>query len=466
MDANQLYYGDCLDWMVQAKDESVDLIYLDPPFNSKANYNITYGDSNGKPAQVVAFEDTWFWDSKAKKRVDRFKNAIGLQGHKSISGLYSILGDSGMIAYLSYMAERLAEMNRLLKNSGSIFLHCDPTASHYLKILMDDIFGHGCFRNEIIWYYKNASRGKRELAHSHDVLLWYSKSGEKESWTFNYKDILVPYESGMTEWRYTKGGQKGKTLPKGKVPDDVIALPSLNAMAKERLGYPTQKPESLLEHIIITSSKENDVVLDPFCGCGTAMAVAKKLNRRWIGIDISPMAIDLVKYRKLKDKDIPVNGIPTDIKGAQQLAVEKPFDFEKWVLTRLDGFMPNRKQTGDGGLDGRAKIAHPKADESGLAIAEVKGGANVGVAQIRAFAEVIQREGAQLGVFITLRKLNASGAIRQVLANMNSEPVTIESKGYSRLQLYSIEEYFDSRKPNLPPMLDPYTSQEIHPELL
>ncbi|MYC54934.1 MAG: site-specific DNA-methyltransferase, partial [Chloroflexi bacterium] len=190
------------------------------------------------------------------------------------------------------MAVRLRAMRRVLKDTGSIYLHCDPTASHYLKLLMDAILGKANFVNELIWYYTNASRGKRKFAKAHDIVFWYSKS--QNNFVFNRDDVLVPFQSGMTEWRYTKGGQAGKEMPKGKTPDDVYILPSLNAMAKERLGYPTQKPLALMERIIRASSNEGDTVLDPFCGCGTTVHAAEVLGRKWLGIDISKFSTGLI----------------------------------------------------------------------------------------------------------------------------------------------------------------------------
>ena len=241
-----IFEDDNLPIMQSMDSQSVDLIYLDPPFNTYNRY--------------PEFNDSWSSDE----------------------------------SYLNYMSIRLREMHRLLKNTGSIYLHCDQNMSHYLKILMDKIFGRNNFQNELIWYYKNASRGKTKFAKSHDVIFWYKKG---KSCVFNQNDVLSDFESGMTAWRYTAGGQSGKPIPKGKTPDDVITLPSLNAMANERCGYPTQKPLALLDLIIRASSNENDLVLDPFCGCGTTLVAAKNLNRKFIGIDNSNTAIRFAKKR-------------------------------------------------------------------------------------------------------------------------------------------------------------------------
>ena len=269
--------------------ETVDLIATDPPFNKSRDFHAT-PDSL---AAGASFQDRWSWKRDVHETwIDQLTD-----GHKNlylaIENARKLHSDS-MGAYLCYMAVRLIAMRRLLKPTGSIYLHCDPTASHYLKMLMDAIFGVKNFRNEIVWYYKNASRGKRSFAKGHEHLFWYSKS---KSYTFNLEDILVPFESGMTEWRYTKGGQQGKPVPKGKTPDDVIEMPALNAMAKERYGYPTQKPLELYHKIIKASSNEGDLVLDPFCGCATTCVAAERLGRQWVGIDIWDKAQDAVVER-------------------------------------------------------------------------------------------------------------------------------------------------------------------------
>ena len=274
--------------------ETVNLIYLDPPFNSKRDYAAPIGSQ----AAGAAFTDTWSLDDIKQEHAEELQASAPELWH-TIVGAGFTAGDS-MQAYLTYMSIRLVEMHRILKPTGSIYLHCDPTASHYLKQLLDAIFGRVGFRNEIVWHYKNASRGKRQWASAHDVILWYSKS---DTWAFNRDDVLAPFESGMTKWRYTHGGQSGKPIPKGKTPDDVITLPSLNAMSKERTGYPTQKPLVLLEWIIKASSCEDDLVFDPFCGCATTMVAAEKLGRQWIGCDIEPLARDLVVQRLQANAD-------------------------------------------------------------------------------------------------------------------------------------------------------------------
>ena len=337
---------------------SVDLIYLDPPFNSKTDYNILYGssDSNGMPALVRAFRDTWKWDSAAVERVQRMTNAIAHPAHHSVVGLHRALGDSGMVAYISYMAERLSVARQLLKSTGSLYLHCDPTASHYLKIVMDNIFGGKNFLNEIVWHYTGGGRSKRYFSKKHDVIFWYSKS--EDNHIFNIDDVRVPYKetSGYAKGGITsKAGKHYMPHPEGTPIDSVWDIPIINPMSKERLGYPTQKPIALLEKIIQASSREGDLVLDPFCGCGTTIAASIKHSRQWIGIDISAFAIDLICRRRFKDTTIPVRGIPADLESARKLAQEKPFDFETWGVSRLPGIAPNEVQVGDGGIDGRGQ---------------------------------------------------------------------------------------------------------------
>ena len=280
-----LFIADNLDIMRGIDSETIDLIYLDPPFNSKKQYKAPIGS----PAEGAEFKDIWTdedikheWHGEIAETNEELYQIIQAS---------EVVYDKSMKIYLTAMAVRLFEMRRILKPMGSIYLHCDPTASHYLKLVMDSLFGKQNFRNEIVWYYKNASRGKSIFAKSHDLVLWYSISSD---FIFNRDDILMPYESGMTKWRYK---QKGKKPPKGKTPDDVLTLPAINTMAKERTGWPTQKPLALLEHIIKASSNKNDVVLDPFCGCATACVAAELLQRQWIGIDISPSAEDITKYR-------------------------------------------------------------------------------------------------------------------------------------------------------------------------
>ena len=280
-----IFTGDCLGVMRGFDSDSIDLIYLDPPFNSNANYAAPIGSK----AAGAEFKDTW-----NLSEIDLEWVVLLEKEYPELHAILRAVLNKSDKSYLIYMAVRILEMHRILKPKGSIYLHCDPTMSHYLKVIMDAIFGRKNCRNEIIWYYKNASRGKKQFAKAHDVIFWYSKT---DDYVFNRDKILQAYESGMTEWRHKK---QGKKTPRGKTPDDVITLPSLNTMSKERTGYPTQKPLALLRKIIETSSKPGDLVLDPFCGCATTCVAADGLDRPWIGIDVSEKAVELVAHR-IKD---------------------------------------------------------------------------------------------------------------------------------------------------------------------
>ena len=442
---NSLYYGDCLEVMRNWPAGTFDLVYLDPPFNSKANYNILFG-SRGTGAnrpQVLAFEDTWHWDDKAAERVAAIGRATLHPAHQAIAGLHAILGECGMLAYVSYMANRLAEIKRVLKETGSIYLHCDPTASHYLKIVMDAVFGQRNFRNEIVWKYGLGGSSKRLWSRKHDVILFYTVSNE---WYFD-----KPQE------RATSVRMAGEM--KGVV--DVWDIPSINNMSKERLGYPTQKPLALLERVVKASSSDGALVLDPFCGCGTTIDAAKRLGRNWVGIDISPFAIDLVKYRRLRDRSVPVHGVPVDIASAQAMATETPFEFEKWAVSRIPGIVPNSKQVGDRGIDGRGRV-YESTNAHGLVLVQIKGG-RFNLSHLRDFLHTVQREEAELGIFVTVDKVTSRDA-RAETQQMGT--VRMGAKIYPKVQLWSIAEHFDDREPKLPPLADPYTGGVMNLDLL
>ena len=272
---NRLIWGDNKVVMASLLSEfrgKVNLIYADPPFNIGADFTM----------------DVPIGDAKAKAP----KDASALE-----TVAYCDIWGKGTDSYLHFMFERLTLMRDLLADDGSIYLHCDPTMSHYLKLLMDEVFGVEQFQNEKIWYYKNASRGKNRFAKAHDTILWYTKTPSQ--YIFNRDEILVPFESKMTEWRYKRGGQTGQKAPQGKTPDDVMVLPSLNTMDKERFGYPTQKPMALLERIIKASSNAGDIVFDPFCGSGTTGAVAEQLGRKWIMSDLGRFGIHTTRKRMI-----------------------------------------------------------------------------------------------------------------------------------------------------------------------
>jgi DNA modification methylase len=372
------------------------------------------------------------------------------------------------MAYIAMMAPRLIEMRRVLKQDGSIFLHCDPTASHYIKLVMDGIFGAKLFLNEIAWCYDTGGRAKRHFPRKHDVLFWYRKSSK---YNFYYDAVSLPrdfstmHESiqvddeGRAYQQNIKGGIAYRYYgDKGVLPNDWWTdIQALNPASKERLGYPTQKPVALLERIINACSKENDCVLDPFCGCGTAVHAAEKLKRRWLGIDITHLAIGLIEYR-LKDAfgiNPRVIGAPEDMAGAQDLWQRDPFQFEAWAVTRLLGIKPNERKVGDRGIDGVGRFYLGRDAEGrekyGRVYVSVKGGQNLGVAMIRDFRGAMEREKADLGIFICQRRPPRGMETEAAAAGRYRE---IEGHDLPRLQIYTIEDFFEGRRPDLPPTID------------
>ena len=515
---NTLYHGDCLDimrvWVKTHPDGCADLIYLDPPFNSNANYNILYGkDQKGKPlderAQFTAFNDTWYWSGEAAERVKNIKNAVAHPAYKAICGLAEMLPESGMLAYLSYMAERLAVMRDLLKDTGSIYLHCDPTASHYLKTIMDCVFGAKNFMNEVIWHYDGPqSPSKKKFATKHDVLFRYSNTEQvfvSEEHIYAYKSISESelkqkYKKDAGGWFYdlprgdytdasiiklekegrirrTKTGnvrvkyylieKYGTYYRRKKIPSVWDDIPSLGqAGGKESLGYPTQKPLALLERIIKASSDKGHLVLDPFCGCGTTAEAAWKLGRKFLGIDISPFAVTRVCKDRLKNASgVSVMGLPADMRSARTLVKSDPYVFEHWAISCLEGFAPNDKQTGDGGIDGRGRLLNPPEDkegniEKGLCVAQVKGG-KPGADALRAFLSQIAGGAFSMGVFITLEKQSMTPTMREVAGKAGKFQPQGGAKTYNRIVFWSIEEYFDGIEAKLPEMTHPFTGKPL-----
>ena len=477
MKKNTLYYGDCLEVMGEWADNSVDLIYLDPPFNSKADYNIIFGTQrnggdNEDLAQLTAFTDTWEWDEKAEKRVALIKSAIAHPARRAILAFSEIYPDgSGMLSYLSYMAERIAEMHRLLKDTGSMYLHCDSTASHYLKLILDEVFGKKNFRNEIIWHYRRWSNNSSDFLKMHDVIFRYSKN-KKPLWNKQYQ----PYSNetyientvrGMVDGKlvrlknkkgeYIKRKKENKGVPLHDVWHDINYIAPT---ANERLGYPTQKPLDLLKRIVMASSNEGDLVLDPFCGCGTTIEAAHSLKRNWIGIDISAYAIEIVRRERMRDLRINLAGVPKDLKGAKHFAQEKPFDFEKWAVTRIPGFAPNKVQRGDGGIDGRALIYGAKKPGN-LCIAQVKGG-KPNIDSLRAFSGVIASGKAAVGIFITLEKWDTP-AVRKCVTQAGT--FKRGETEFNRLVMYSLDDHFRGINPKLPPLAHPRTGEAFQEEM-
>jgi len=461
---NTLYYGDNLDVLRRyIKDESVDLVYLDPPFNSQRNYNAVF---KGSEAQANAFNDTWGWGPRAQQEYDDILKAGGKLAD-TVSGLRTILRENDMLAYLCMMAPRLAELRRVLKPTGTIYLHCDNTASHYLKVVMDAVFGYDQFRNEVVWCYTGPGNHPNDFGRKHDTIFRYTKGGE---FTFNTSAIRVPYKSEFTMARDLETLSKGSAKTsdpelmrerheKGKIPEDWWLIASnISAWRKELVGYPTQKPEDLLERIIRASSNPKDVVLDPFCGCGTAVAVAQKEGRRWIGIDITHVAVSVIRSRLTADGVDPttyeVVGIPKDEAGAEELFNQDPYQFQAWACG-LAGVHPNMKdgqpQKGaDQGIDGRLRYQEVDGTER-LILAQVKGG-KTSSRDIRDLSGTMRRQNATFGFFITLndatkemtKEAATVGTYRPAQASLTrSEP-------YMRLQIRTVKQLLDGEKFDYP----------------
>jgi len=467
----ELYYGDNLDVLRRhIKDESVDLVYLDPPFNSKATYNVLFGEQNGSKAaaQIKAFEDAWTWDQAAAQAYQQVVEAGG-KVSQAMQAFRMFLGDSNMLAYLAMMAPRLVELRRVLKPTGSIYLHCDPTASHYLKLLMDAVFGAHCYCTEIIW---SRSRGfKRSSAkrfpHKHDTILFYCRDTTRLVFYPQYRPHKPEYikrfkkdEQGRLyrdDVNPTRGGRRVIYLD--EVEGDLVEstwydIAPLNPIAKERLGYPTQKPEGLLERIIRASSNEGDLVLDPFCGCGTTISVAQRLGRRWIGIDITHLAITLIKHRlrgAFGDQvAYRVIGEPVSLPDAQELAASDPYQFQWWALGLVGARPVEGKKGSDKGIDGRLYF-HDEAEggKTKQVILSVKAG-GTGVGHIHELRGVVEREKAEIGVLITMQE--PTKPMRTEVAGAGFYYSPGWNKDYPKLQILTVAELLAGKGIDMPPL--------------
>ncbi len=458
---NCLYYGDNLDVLGEyISDESVDLIYLDPPFNSKRNYNVLFKDTGGaeSAAQVEAFSDSWHWGETSEKAYHLMTEYAPAKLVELMRGFRGFMGESDTMTYLTMMAIRLVELHRVLKENGALYLHCDPNASHYLKIILDIIFGGGGFQNEIVWYYKGAGISPKRYGRRHDIIFYYTKG---VNWKFNADDVRVPYADTTKErFKHYIGNIRNgidfgeqSLHPLGKHPDDVWEVPIIAPSAKERLGYPTQKPLELLRRIILASSNEGDIVLDPFCGCGTAIDAAQELNRQWIGIDITHLAIALIKNR-LKDKygDLPyrVIGEPVDLAGAEALAQANKHQFEWWALSLIGARpMGGKKKGADRGIDGVIYFQDDKTNKIKSILVQVKGGRQVGVAQIRDFCSVVDSNHAQMGVFITLAE--PTKPMKSYAVSQGYYKPPIWDKQFPKIQIITIGDLLQNNKIERPP---------------
>lgn len=485
MNTNTLYYGDNLVWLRDHKyfpDESVDLIYLDPPFNSKADYNVLFnepGKGGKSQAQIQAFDDTWDWSSEASEIA---LNELAKK-RPSIAEFISWLSRQGkpqesMAAYLSMMAVRLVELHRVLKSSGSIYLHCDPTASHYLKLLLDAVFGVGNFLNEIAWCYNIGGKGKRHWARKHDIILFYAKGS---GWFFDGASVGIKRDTGDKSFggkigvdeqgrRYqdklvkASGKYYRYYLDEPKIPEDWwVGINSIQSQAAERLGYPTQKPLALLERIIKASSNEGDTVLDPFCGCGTTIDAAQKLNRRWLGIDVTWLAIDLVgkrlkaTYGAKITSTYEVKGKPYDVASAQALANKSKKEFEIWAIS-LVGAHPREH---DGGVDGIFGFVE-KDKKPRTIIVQVKGGDVLNPGMVRDLIGTVKKEGAAIGLLVTLKE--PSGGMKSLA--VHSEPYKSElwAKEYPSIQIRTVAELLEGKTFDLPPTQSPFKNAQLAKE--
>ena len=467
-DKNRLYYGDNLHILREyIADESVDLIYLDPPFNSNANYNVLFRETGGQQsaAQITAFEDTWHWSLESESAYqDVVRNVTG-KLPDLLQAMRSFLGQNDMMAYLTMMAQRLVELRRVLKDTGSIYLHCDPTASHYLKLLMDSVFGSRNFRNEIIWHYRKWPTGKFTFQRNHDIILFYSRSQNRER-IFNQlymeraPSTLKRFGSARIVSGHTETGQRTPSQVEsedsiGVQQDDVWEI---GRVPPVKLLFPTQKPDALLEKIITASSNEGDVVLDPFCGCGTATVAAERLNRRWVGIDITHLAITIVRNRLtdvFKDelKPYEIIGQPRDVASARALALESEHDgryqFEWWALSLVDARPArDRKKGADAGVDGYINFFDDNRGRAKRIIIQVKSG-RVNRGQIAALKGDMEREKAEIALFITLESPTRPMLDEAVSAGFYI-PEHFPDERYPRVQILTIDELLGGKPAEYP----------------
>jgi len=532
MKTNVLYYGDNLEILRNNEyfpDECIDLIYLDPPFNSKKDYNILFKENGGveSEAQIQAFTDSWHWTQSAQ---DTYQDVV-INGpdkvSKLIGALHETLGNNDVMAYLVMMTARLIEMHRVLKPTGSLYLHCDPTASHYLKLVLDQIFGPANFRNEIVWKRTSAHSGSKRWGPVHDVILLYSK-GNNFTWNstytkynkdyikdfYKFEDEIGIYQLGDLTGHGIRRGDSGKpwrgidpntvgrhwAVPnkilkdtlgvditslsvqdkldkldeagfvywptKGKIPrlkryygedfgvpivDVITDIYPMGSHARERLGYETQKPLTLLERIIQASSNEGDIVLDPFCGCGTAVVAAQKLNRKWIGIDVTHLAINLMRNR-LKDSfniKAEVIGEPVDPAGAKELASQPDkYQFQWWALGLIGARPAGEKKKGaDKGIDGVISFIDDPTSKPKRAIVQVKSG-HVHVKDIRELKDVSSKEA--MGIFITLEPPTKDMQVEAVAAGYYHSPIW--DKDYPKVQILTVEELLHGKTADMPPL--------------
>ena len=464
----RLFRGDCLEILQDyIEPDSVDLIYLDPPFNSKSNYNLPFRGKDKTHSAVQAFVDTWTWTPANDIRLAEFRR--GGEPFLSIATVIDFAQqvedmdgglrkrESSLAAYLLNMADRLLAMKPVLRQTGSIYLHCDPTASHYLKLVMDAVFGKSKFRNEIVWAYRTGGVSKRWFGRKHDIILFYSNS-DKYSISIpkerSYNRNNKPYRfKGVEEFKDEKDHWYTMATMR-----DVWEINTVGRTSAERLGYPTQKPLALMDRILDASCPSNGVVLDPFCGCGTSVHAAEDRELNWIGVDISRFAVELMRERvmsnyphRLRAQDaITIVGLPENISDARDLARQDPFEFEKWACGRI-GSNGMGKRLGargaDGGIDGIIEL-DTVVDQKVVketAIVQVKSG-HVTSDSVRALSEVVRRTGSVAGIMVCFS--DQLGTVE----NQRSRDVWSDASGsYPVIQGFSIEELLGGKRPLLPP---------------
>jgi len=509
---NRLFFGDNLDVMREyMDDDSVDLVYLDPPFNSKAQYNVIFDRQPGSgSAQAGAFLDSWEWGEESERCYSEVMRSGGAPA-SMLQALRGAIGPTPLMAYLTMMTPRLQELRRILKPTGSLYLHCDPSAGHYLKVILDQIFGGKCFQSEIVWRRTNGHNFKaNKFATVHDTIFFYrdpkgyfcQQYGEYSEGQLRrfkrdeagrlYKaenlTFSTPNPTRQFEWRGTKPSPKrswgrsyeeleemwaaGRILTKkdgsprldgwkiyleetdGKPFDSVWTdIPRVQNTSAERIGYPTQKPRALLDRILLSSSKEDMVVFDPFCGCGTTIESAEELGRRWIGIDVAIHAVRVIEER-LKDNlghsaVYEVEGIPSDFESAKRLAARDKYQFEWWANYLFNPYsVRERKKGGDRGIDGELFFPNGPGRPYGKILTSVKGGDNLNPGMVRDFRGVLERENAEMGIFICLHE-PTKGMLREAVQAGYADIVHGQMP---RLQIVSIKGFFQGERPQLPPL--------------
>ena len=519
---NKLFYGDNLEVLREhVPSKSIDLVYLDPPFNSNRSFNVIFGrNSTGGDvaAQIQAFDDTWRWTPVTDGQYERYALTGELPSRvaESLTAFRTLLGENDAMAYLVNMAPRLVELHRVLKPTGSLYLHCDPTMSHYLKVLLDAIFGAQLFRGEITWLRTTTHSDAKRWSPNADIILYYGKTT-----TVTWNPMYVPHSEAYRaskyrnddgdgrglyqlgditspnprpnltyEWKGHKPPPNGwrysrKTMEEldkdGRIwyPDSkdkrprlkryladlegtVVGnvwtdIPPINSQAAERLGYQTQKPLALLERIVTASSNPGGVVLDPFCGCGTAVDAAQNLGRQWAGIDITFIAVDLIEKR-LQDRYPGIQGtyetfgIPRDMGAAQALFERSPFDFERWAVSRLNA-QPNEKQVGDKGVDGVARFYLDKKT-IGKVLVSVKGGKHIGPSFVRDLIGTVDTQKAQMGVLITMATPPRGLIDAADHGGVYTWPVNGQT--FPRIQVITVADLLAGKRPRMPQLMLPY----------